>query len=448
MTHVSAPKRLSQLACGLLLASGAATCNAQAAGPQPSPPDAAASDPAKLGWMVGAPPPADRILRFEDGSYFQFPAMRWSVAHFRQLMPTVNVSRGLGAPVALPRALRSDIDALRFTPLGAQESMTWAESLGANYTDGIVVLHRGRIVYERYLGVLKDDGQHGAMSVTKSVMGTLGAALVAEGRIDASKRVADYVPELAQSAFGSATVRQVLDMTTGLKFSEDYADPNAEVWAHAQAGSPLPKPKDYTGPRSYYEFLQTVQPEGQHGDGFAYKTVNTDVLGWVIARVTGRTVNELLSERIWRRLGAEQDAYMTVDSTGTPFAGGGLNTGLRDLARFGEMLRKNGRFNGQQILPKAVVDDIRRGGDKEKFAKAGYDLLKGWSYRDMWWVTHNSHGAFMARGVHGQRIYVDPKAEMVIVRYASHPVAGNAANDPTTLPAFEALARHLLAHPR
>ncbi|WP_255368975.1 serine hydrolase [Polaromonas sp. OV174] len=398
--------------------------------------------------MVGAPPPADRILRFEDGSYFQFPAMRWSVAHFRQLMPTVNVSRGLGAPVALPRALRSDIDALRFTPLGAQESMTWAESLGANYTDGIVVLHRGRIVYERYLGVLKDDGQHGAMSVTKSVMGTLGAALVAEGRIDASKRVADYVPELAQSAFGSATVRQVLDMTTGLKFSEDYADPNAEVWAHAQAGSPLPKPKDYTGPRSYYEFLQTVQPEGQHGDGFAYKTVNTDVLGWVIARVTGRTVNELLSERIWRRLGAEQDAYMTVDSTGTPFAGGGLNTGLRDLARFGEMLRKNGRFNGQQILPKAVVDDIRRGGDKEKFAKAGYDLLKGWSYRDMWWVTHNSHGAFMARGVHGQRIYVDPKAEMVIVRYASHPVAGNAANDPTTLPAFEALARHLLAHPR
>ncbi|MCJ0762768.1 beta-lactamase family protein [Variovorax sp. CYS-02] len=421
---------------------------ARAAGPAASYPDATASDPAKLGWMVGSPPPADRTLRFDDGSYFQFPAMRWSVSNFRQLMPTVNVSRGLGAPVPLPRALRTDIDAVRFTPIGASAPMTWAESLAANYTDGIVVLHRGRIVYERYAGVLKADGQHGAMSVTKSVTGTLGAMLVAEGRLDPARRVADYVPELAASAFGNATVRQVLDMTTGLQYSEDYADPKAEVWAYSQAGSPLPKPKDYTGPRSYYEYLQTVQPQGQHGEAFAYKTVNSDVLGWVISRVTGRSVAELLSERIWQRLGAEQDAYMTVDSIGTPFAGGGLNTGLRDLARFGEMLRNNGRFRGQQILPKAVVDDIRGGGDKAAFAKAGYELLQGWSYRDMWWVTHNDHGAFMARGVHGQRIYVDPKAEMVIARYASHPVASNAANDPTTLPAFEALARHLMSKPR
>ncbi|WP_260397228.1 serine hydrolase [Variovorax sp. KBW07] len=394
--------------------------------------------------MTGSPPPAERTLRFDDGTYFQFPAMRWSVSNFRQLMPTVNVSRGLGAPVALPSALRNDIDALTFTPLGATEPMSWAQSLAATYTDGIVVLHRGRIVYERYFGVLKDDGQHGAMSVTKSVVGTLGAMLVAEGKLDAGNQVAEYVPELAKSAFGNATVRQVLDMTTGLKFSEDYADPKAEVWAHAQAGSPLPKPKDYTGPRSYYEFLQTVQPEGKHGDGFGYKTVNSDVLGWVIARATGRNVAQLLSERIWRRLGAEQDAYFTVDSIGTPFAGGGLNTGLRDLARFGEMLRNDGRFNGQQIVPKAAVDDIRRGGDKAAFVKGGYPLLQGWSYRDMWWVTHNDHGAYMARGVHGQRIYIDPKAQMVIVRYASHPVAGNAANDPVTLPAFDALGRHLL----
>jgi len=202
---------------------------AAAASPSAAVPDAAASDPARLGWMVGSPPPPDRTLRFEDGSYFQFPAMRWSVSHFRQLMPTVNISRGLGAPVALPRqdsvALNQRIDALRFVPLGAAEPMTWEQSLAANYTDGIVVLHRGRVVYERYFGSLQQDGQHAAMSVTKSVIGTLGATLVAEGKIDAGKRVADYVPELASSAFGSATVRQVLDMTTGLKYSEDYADP-------------------------------------------------------------------------------------------------------------------------------------------------------------------------------------------------------------------------------
>ncbi|NBF17773.1 serine hydrolase [Pseudomonas sp. Fl4BN2] len=410
-------------------------------------PDAAASDPKTMGWMVGAPPPADRIVRFADGSYFNFPAMRWSVSNFRQLMPTTNVSRGLGAPVPLARALRSDIDKLTFVPLGSQQPMTWEQSLAANYTDGIVVLHRGQVVYERYFGVLNPEGQHGAMSVTKSVVGTMGAMLVADGTLDANKKVADYVPELATSAFGNATLRQVLDMTTGLKYSEDYADPNAEVWQHSAAGSPLPKPKDYTGPRTYMEFLLTVKPLGEHGQAFAYKTVNTDVLGWVIARVTGRNVAQLMSERIWQRLGAEQDAYFTVDSIGTPFAGGGLNTGLRDLARFGEMIRNDGQYLGQQIVPKAVVDDIRAGGDKAAFAKAGYDLLKGGSYRNMWWVTHNPDGAFMARGVYGQRVYIDPKAEMVIVRYASNPIAGNAANDPVTIPAFEALAKQLIAHP-
>ncbi len=410
--------------------------------------DAEASDPSKFGWMVGSPPPADRTLRFEDGSYFRFPAMRWSVAHFRQLMPTVNVSRGLGAPRPLPRAEHDGIDQLSFVPTGGTHPMTWEQSLLANYTDGIVVLHRGQIIYERYFGALAEDGQHAAMSVTKSFIGTLGAVLVHEGRLEADKRVAEYLPELGASAFGDATVRQVLDMTTGLKFSEDYSDPKAEVWQHAAAGNPLPKPKDYSGPRTYYEFLQTVDKQGRHGEAFAYKTVNTDAHGWIIARLEGKSVAAVLSERIWRKLGAEQDAYITVDSIGTPFAGGGLNTGLRDLARFGEMLRNDGKFNGQQIVPKAVIEDIRRGGDREAFAKAGYELLQGWSYRNMWWVTHNDHGAYAARGVHGQTIYIDPRAEMVITRYASHPVAGNAAIDPTSLPAYHALARHLLTRPR
>ena len=427
---------------GMLLALSATPLWAQS----PSLPDAAASDPARLGWMVGAPPPPDKLLRFEDGSYFRFPAMRWSVSHFRQLMPTVSVSRGLAAAQPLPRQLLDGVDDVRFTPLDSTKGMRWAESLAANYTDGIVVLHRGRVVYERYFGVLKEDGQHGAMSVTKSVVGTLGAMLVAEGKLDAAKRVSHYVPELAGSAFGDATVRQVLDMTTGLKYSEDYADPNAEVWAHANAGNPLPKPADYTGPRSYFEFLQTVKKQGEHDEAFAYKSANTDALGWVIARVTGKSVADLISERIWRPMGAEQDAYFTVDSTGTPFAGGGLNTGLRDLARFGELMRNEGRVGSMQIIPATVIADIRRGGDTVKFAKAGYKQLPGWSYRNMWWVSHNANGAFAARGVHGQTVYIDPAAQMVIARYASHPVAANAANDPTSLPAYAALARWLQQH--
>jgi CubicO group peptidase (beta-lactamase class C family) len=239
-----------------------------------------------------------------------------------------------------------------------------------------------------------------------------------------------------------------MDMTTGIRFSEDYADPNAEIWSHAAAGNPLPKPKDYTGPRSYYDFLQTVKPQGVHGEAFDYRTANTDALGWVLARVTGKSVAKLLSDRIWSRIGAEQDAYMSVDSLGTPFAGGGLSTGLRDLARFGEMIRNNGVFDGRQVIPAMAVADIRRGGNPADFAKAGYNQLPGWSYRNMWWVTHNAHGAFMARGVHGQALYVDPTAEMVIARFASAPIAGNAAVDPTSLPAYHALARHLIATAR
>ncbi|MFV0680747.1 serine hydrolase domain-containing protein [Ottowia sp.] len=414
----------------------------------PPPLNAEQSDPVRMGWMVGSPPPADRVVRAADGSFYRFPQIRWSFAHFRQMVPTTNVSRRLTPAAPLPQALRDDLDAVAFTPLGKTEPMTWAQAYDANYTDGVLVLHKGKVVYERYSGVLKPDGQHIAMSVTKSFFGTLGQLLVAEGKLDANAPVAQYVPELKNTAFADATVRQLLDMRTGLKYSENYADPKAEIWSHARAGSVLPRPPGYQGPQSFYEFLQTVQKEGEHGAAFAYKTVNTDALGWVIRRVTGQPIGDYLSERIWSRLGVEQDAYFTVDTVGNEFAGGGLNAGLRDMARFGEMMRNEGRFNGQQILPKAVIDDIRQGGDREAFKAAGYATLPGWSYRNMWWVSHNEHGAFAARGIHGQTIYVDPKAEMVIARFGSNPVAANAANDPTSLPAYHAIAKHLMANPR
>nr|WP_229197585.1 serine hydrolase [Bradyrhizobium acaciae] len=411
---------------------------------QQPPLSAADSDPVKMGWMIGSPPPADKLIQFSNGSHFSFPQTRWSFTNFRRFLPTSNVWRGDGAASPLPRAERSDIDAVTFQPFGQSGTMTWAESLAANYTDAIVVLHRGKIVYERYFGVMSPHATHIAMSVTKSFFGTLGATLVAEGKLDEKALVSQYIPELKDTAYGDATVRQVLDMTVGVKYSENYADPKAEIFDHVRAGGLVPRPPGYSGPTSFYGFLKTLKKEGQHGEAFAYKTVNSDVLGWLIRRGSGKTVGELLSERIWQKLGMEQDAYMLIDSEGTEFAGGGLNATVRDLARFGEMMRLDGAYNGQQIVPKAVVDDIRNGGRKSDFEKAGYKTLPGWSYRDMWWVSHNEHGAFMARGVNGQAIYVDPRAGMVIARFGSHPLAANAFNDPTTLPAFDALARHLM----
>lgn len=437
------PRRFA--ACWMIaLAFGAALACTPSEAQEEKTMSAEASDPLKLGWMIGSPPPADKIIRFSDPDYFSFPKLRWTVCHFRQLMPTVGVSRGLDAPIPFERRLDDKIDALTFTPLDGTAPMTWAQSLSANYTDGIVILHDGIIVYERYAGCLGDTGQHGAMSVTKSLTGLLGEMLVAEGRLDETAKVAAIVPELAKSAFGDATVRQVLDMTTGLRYSEDYADPDADVWRYGAAGNPLPKPKDYTGPQSYFEYLETVAKEGEHGAAFGYKTINTDALGWIIARVTGQSVADLLADRIWSKMGAEQDGYYTVDSIGTPFAGGGLNAGLRDLARIGQLMLEGGVINGRRLIPEAAIDNIRKGGDKAVFAKAGYPLLKGWSYRGMWWVSHNENGAYMARGVHGQAIYVDPKARMVIARFASTPQAGNAANDPTSLPAYDAVAKYLM----
>ncbi|MEJ1172747.1 serine hydrolase [Agrobacterium sp. CMT1] len=415
-----------------------------AASQQAAPLSAEQSDPLKLGWMQGFPPPEDKIIRFSDNDYFNFPKLRWTVCHFRQLMPTVNVSRGLGAPAALERKPDPAIDAVTFRPTGGEQDMTWLQSLSANYTDGIVVLHKGVLVYERYSGCLNDTGQHGAMSVTKSLTGLLGEMLVAEGTLDENAKVATVVPELEKSAFGDATIRQVLDMTTGLRYSEDYADPNADVWTYSAAGNPLPKPEGYEGPRSYFDYLRTVVKQGEHGSAFGYKTINSDALGWIIARASGKSVAKLLSERIWSRMGAEQDAYYTVDSTGTPFAGGGLNAGLRDMARIGQLLLDGGMMGGERLIPQKAIDAIRQGGDKAVFAKGGYPALQGWSYRAMWWITHNANGAFMARGVHGQAIYVDPAADMVIARFSSHPVASNAANDATSLPAYEAVARYLM----
>ncbi|MDF9801387.1 CubicO group peptidase (beta-lactamase class C family) [Catalinimonas alkaloidigena] len=318
-----------------------------------------------------------------------------------------------------------------------------------NYTDGIIILHQGKVVYERYFSELNETDVHAVMSLTKSFTGTLAAALVAEGVIDEHKLVAEYVPELKNSGFGDATVRQVMDITTALEYSENYADPNAEVWSFSAAGSPLPKSEDYDGPIGYYEYLETVKKNGQHGEAFGYHTINADALGWIMAKATGKSVDELLSDKIWSRLGVEQDSYYQVDGLGTPFAGGGFNAGLRDLARFGEMIRNKGEWQGKQIIPQAAVEDIEKGGSQEAFAKSDHTELKGWSYRNMWWLcptgkTENEHGAFSARGVHGQAIYIDPKAEMVIVRLASHPVAANAANDAYSLPAYQAVAEYLM----
>lgn len=408
--------------------------------------DAAASDPVKKGWMQGTPPPPELLIGLDDGGYRTFPKTRWSFSNWRQYNQSVSLRRGATPMSVFPRAERADIDALTFTPLGSGKVISWKDSLAANYTDGIVVLHKGKIVYERYFGVTTAETQHIAFSVTKSFVGTLAATLVAEGKLDPDKRVSDYVPELAASGFGDATVRQVMDMTTGIAFDETYTNPSSSIARHAVAGRAAPRPPGYDGPEGFLAFLQTIGKQGEHGERFTYRTANTDALGWIVARAGGAPLRDQLEARFWSKLGMEQDAAIQIDGQGTVFGGGGLMPSLRDMARFGEMMRLGGKWKGQQIVPAAAVADIVRGGGKEAFAKNGfYPTLPGWTYRNQWWVSHNEHGAYAARGIHGQAIYIDPKAQMVIARFASHPAAGNVAIDPTSIPAYHALAKHLMA---
>lgn len=432
-----------------LLATAIAPASAAAKAPdQTAYPDAQASDPVAMGWMVGAPPPPERLIQRDDMSFMSFPQLRWSFSHWRHFMPTAEISRGDEAASVLPRRLRDDLDEVRFTPLGGDAPMTWAQSLDANYTDGVIVMHRGEIVYERYFGALTPNGQHIVHSVSKSFTGTAAAMLIAEGKLDRDAPVARYIPELADSAFGDATVGQVMDMTTGLAYSEVYTDPNSDVIAFLRAGGTVPRAADYDGPRTTFDYLRTLTKAGEHGQAFAYKSVNTEVLGWLVARVSGQTLAQVFSERFWKPMGMERDAYIQVDSSGAGFAAGGLNMQLRDLGRFCEMMRNEGVFNGRQIVPSAVVRDIAAGSSPTAFASAGYATLPGWSYHNQWWVSHNDHGAYMARGVHGQACYVDPKAEMTIVRFASSPLASNALLDPLSLPAYQAIAEHLIAAAR
>lgn len=410
------------------------------------------SDPRVMGWMQGVPTAPEKRITVAAGDFFDFPKSRWTVCHIRDLFPTVEVGRGLGAPAPLVYVpdhemadIRAGIDALTFTPMGSDEEMTWKESLAANYTDGMLILHKGQVVYELYSGCLTENRKHAMMSMTKSTVGILAEILIAEGRLDDEAPVTDYLPELADTAFGTATVRQVLDMTTSVVFDENYDDPNADIWVYSAAGSPLPKPPSYDGPIGYIEYLQTVEQSGEHGQAFGYKTVNTDALAWIVARVTGMSYHETLSDMLWSRMGAEQAAYFSVDAAGTPFAGGGMSAGLRDLGRLGLLLLNEGVINGERLFPATVVESIRNGGDREAFAEGGFDTLEGGSYRSMFWVFHNENGAFAARGVYGQTIYVDPTAEMVLVRFASHPKPKNTLIDPTSLPAYQAVADYLMA---
>ena len=423
---VSRPSLVSALAAFACLA-------AHAQAPQLPPPESVLLD--KLGYMKTFPPAPDKLV--DNANRGTYPQMTWALQNVRQLTPTRNIRRGTRPPSELPRR-EKNLDDWAFTDDKGQRT-TLAEWQNNTYTDALVVLHRGRIVYERYRNT-KPETPHLLFSITKSFTGLLAAQLAHEGKIDTNALVTTYVPELAGSAWGDMKVSEVMDMTGAVRFREVYTDPTTEVFSYLYASNLLPSPANYAGPKNIYDFLKTLKKEGEHGAGFVYRTVHSEVLGWIVSRVTGQHFADVLSERVWSKLGMEEDAYVMVDAAGTPLQGAGLNATARDLARFGEMLRRGGEFNGQRVFDKAVIADTVKGGDREKFKASGMAFRAGYSYHNQWWMLHNADGAFEASGVNGQMLHINPAAEMVVVKLSSHPVAGAGFTHPLTLKAWAALA--------
>ncbi|MFN3370936.1 MAG: serine hydrolase domain-containing protein [Sphingomonadaceae bacterium] len=433
------------LACALAVAQPAIAQSSASPAPQPT---AATTDPAKLGLMVGVPPAREAQVRFDDGSMWVFPKTRWSFSHFQALMPTALIARGTGPISPLPRGTPLDLARLSMT-LPDGRTLPVAEAFDLNFTDGLLILHRGRIVFERYAGALAPEGRHAAFSVTKSFVGTLAELLIHEGRIDPDAPASRYVPELANSGFGKATVRQIADMRTAIDHDETYgAAPGelSDVNRMAFAVGSAPPPTGYSGPATATDFLIGIRGGGPHGGPFVYRTPNTMALQWIVERTSGKTLAQLMAERFWAPMGMEQDANISVDRLGTAFGGGGMSASLRDMARFGEMLRLGGRWNGRQILPAEVVKAVLAPGDPAAFPSGAYPMLAGGSYRSQWW--HRPNGQTLALGVHGQMILIDPEAELVIARFASHPLASNRNLHPTSLPAWDAIAAHYRRAPR
>lgn len=418
----------------------AALCIAQASQAQmPQLPVPESTDPVKLELMVGFPPTPDKQVRLS--TVLKYPNARWAFQHMRELGATANIRRGAGAPVGLKAASR-ELDNFKFEdPEGVSTSL--AEWQRSTYTDGLLVLHKGKVVYERGYAGMDATVPHALWSMSKSVTGLLATMLIHEGKVNPKALVSSYLPELADTAWGDATVQQTLDMTTGAQYREDFADPAAGVISYLMASGLLPAPAAYNGPRNTTDFIKTVKKQGEHGVGFQYKSVDTEVIAWLLQRVTGKSYSALVSERIWSRLGMQEDAYVWVDSIGTQLGSVGLNASLRDLGRLGDMLRLKGRLNGQQIVPEAVVQEIRAGASAEKFEAANMPMRKGYSYHNHWWIPHDADGTFEAKGLYGQHIHINPAAELVIVKLSSHPVGNTAFTHALDRRAFAAVAIQL-----
>lgn len=355
----------------------------------------------------------------------------WSFRHIRELVPTARLARR-EFPEPLPRRETGEQIA------GVDELMR------LEYTDGVLVLHDGSVVYERYARGMRPDDTHTLMSVSKSITGTLAGVLIGRGALAAEDQVVTHIPELTGTSFDGATVRDLLDMRTGTNFDELDATCCA-AWAAQFGYSPATPP--HPDALAYFATLDNKQ---EHGGRFEYRSILTDVLGLVLERAGGAPLSELISSELWTPMGAEWDASLTLDRHGFATPNGGINATLRDLGRFGHLLLDGRAIDGRQVVPISFIEDTLRGGpdsatayDSEDNAKY-YPASAGAHYRNQWWVPGGEH-ILVGLGAHGQHLYVDRTTRVVIAMFSTWPMSHIAERRIPIFAAFRAIADHLSA---
>lgn len=327
------------------------------------------------------------------------PHNRWTYSRVSEMVPTATISQHPQVTTELQSRFPRGLD-------GALPDLD--DRLAASYTDALLVITNGKVVDERYADGFAPHDRHLLMSVSKSICGLVIGTLVDEGAVDVRERVDRYVPELAGSGYGDATVQQVLDMTADIDYDEDYTNPNSEVQAQDRVAGWRPRlPED---PADTYEFLVGLRAgAGNHGRRFFYCSAGTDVLAWIIENVTGLRYAEAVSRRLWSRLGCQDEASITVDDGGFAFANGGISCTARDLALVGRLMLDGGVANGGRVVSEGWVRSSSTGGDPAAAAESAYQQVHAnGAYSNQWWVTNNERGNFYASGIHGQFIWVDP----------------------------------------
>jgi hypothetical protein len=263
---------------------------------------------------------------------------------------------------------------------------------------------------------------HILMSVSKSVLGLLTGILVSEGILDPDRQVTTVIPEVSETAYKRTTIRHLLDMRTGVAFDEDYTAASGPIVEYRKATNwhPLGPGQCPSDLRSFYQCLRAS--DGRHGGRFHYVSPNSDLLGWVIERATGQRFADLMSRYIWKPMGAQHSAYITVNRLGAPRCAGGICATARDLARLGQVVADGGACEGKQIIPAAWIDDIVQNGSADAWDAgifAPFFPGRKMHYQNKWYADLGEAPLLFALGIHGQYLFVDRRNQLVIVMMSS-----------------------------